>query len=94
MARKNRQEIVIQLFWHKPGSGGPDKLDETQLIAQGGPFTTQEGMSVWIQTKVAEHRDKGPEGWIFLVCDSTSEYFVKTPAEPSTPHADPSLSPR
>ena len=68
---------LIQVHWQKIGD-----CDQTQMVAQGGDFKTAEEMQEWIREVVERRKSECPEGWQPMVCDSTSEYFVRS-AKPS-----------
>ena len=64
-------EALIQVHWQKLNE--PSK---TEMVAQGGEFETAEEMHEWIREVVERRKDECPDGWIPMVCDSTSDHFV------------------
>ena len=61
--------VLIQVHWQNL-----DNCNETQMVAQGGDFTTVTEAREWVKEVVSNN--ECPEGWKPLVVDSTSEYFV------------------
>lgn len=66
---------LIQLHWQ-------DLSDPqtTLLVAQGGPFRTPDELEEWIRSAVAKSKTEFPtqcpDGWVPMLCDSTSSYFA------------------
>lgn len=66
---------LIQVHWQKIGD-----CSKTEMVAQGGDFKTPEEMHEWIREVVDRRKDECPEGWEPMVCESSSDYFVRAMA--------------
>lgn len=62
---------LIQLHWQNPKN-----TDESEFIAQGGEFRTDNEMQDCIRATFGRHLDSKPAGWVPMVCNSDSDHFV------------------
>lgn len=68
---------LVQLHWQNVAD-----CNQTEMVAQGGEFSTGEELHEWMSQTIKKHKGNCPEGWQPMICDSNSKYFVWA-AEPS-----------
>ena len=53
-----------------------EEPDKSEMVAQGGDFTSAEEMLDWISQMSDKYREDCPEECQLMICDSTSVHFL------------------
>ncbi len=69
-----RRVVLFQLHWQNRSD-----FRQTEFVGQFGG-TSFEEVEAWLTELVERRKGECPEGWVPMVCDEQSEYFVMAPA--------------